>query len=97
MPLTPNERSMRARIAANERWSKHDSRAHAAKMRAAQDVKWLDRVDPDRELSEAERQRRAHAARRAHFQRLAYRSAKARRERAELTAQLERSHVDEAS
>lgn len=97
MPLTPNERSMRARIAANERWAKHDSRAHAAKMRAAQDAKWLDRVDPDRELPEAERQRRAEAARRAHFQRLAYRSARARRERAELAARLERNRMDPAS
>ena len=97
MPLTPSERSMRARIAAHERWAKHDSRAHAAKMRAAQDAKWLDRVDPGRELSESERQRRAEAARRAHFQRLAYRSAKARRERAELAAWLERNRVERAS
>jgi hypothetical protein len=41
-------------------------------------ARFVDQVDPDRVLPEAERQRRAEAARRAHMAQLAFRSAKAR-------------------
>ena len=44
--------------------------------------KFLDEVDPGRVLDEAERNRRALAARTLHMQRLAWASAKARRDRA---------------
>ena len=76
--LSPTQRSMRARIAANTRWSREDPAATAARGQAGLLAKFVDQVDPDRQLPEAERQRRAEAARRAHMQRLAFRSSKAR-------------------
>lgn len=78
MPLTPEQRSQRARIAAFTRWSKEDPVAAAARGQAGLLRKFESQVDPDRTLPEAERLRRAECARRAHMQRLAYRSAKAR-------------------
>ena len=76
--LTPSERSLRARIAAHERWSHQDPVAGTAKARSA----FLDRfereVDPDGELPEAERLRRAEQARKAYFTELAFKSSKAR-------------------
>jgi hypothetical protein len=41
--------------------------------------RFYDQVDPDRSLPAAERERRAEHARKAYFQRLAAKSAKARR------------------
>ena len=76
--LTPTQRTQRARIAALTRWSREDPAATAARGQAGLLAKFLDQVDPDRVLPEAERQRRAEAARRAHMQRLAFRSSKAR-------------------
>ena len=84
--LTPGQRSLRARMAAHARWARHDAAAHAAKMRAASpagDQRWLDQVDPDRELPEEERAIRADHAKKAYFAGLALRSATARRKRAE--------------
>jgi hypothetical protein len=80
--LTPEQRTQRARLAAHTRWSQHDSVEHAHKMRAAFEQRFLDEVDPDRTLPEAERVRRAEQARKAYFTRLAYLSAKARTTRA---------------
>lgn len=80
--LTPEQRSQRARIAALARWSREDPAAQGAKMRAGFDQRFLDEVDPDRVLPEAERERRAACARKRYFTDLAYKSAKARRERA---------------
>jgi hypothetical protein len=76
--LTPAQRAMRARIAANTRWSQEDPAANAARGQAGLLRKFEDQVDPDRTLPEAERTRRAEAARRAHKQRLAFQSSKAR-------------------
>ena len=53
-----------------------------ANARAAFLARFVDEVDPNRELPEAERERRATAARKAHFARLAFASAEARRKRA---------------
>ena len=80
MSRTPNpERSAAARIAALTRWSTQDPVAGTEAARSA----FLDRferdVDPDRKLDPAERARRADCARRAYFQRLALKSARARR------------------
>jgi hypothetical protein len=75
--LTPTQRSMRARIAANTRWSREDPAATASRGQAGLLAKFVDQVDPDRQLPEAERIRRAEAARRAHMQRLAFLSSKA--------------------
>jgi hypothetical protein len=76
--LTPTQRSQRARIAALTRWSREDPAANAARGQAGLMARFVDQVDPDRALPEAERQRRAEAARRAHMAQLAFRSAKAR-------------------
>ncbi len=70
---------MRARIGA---YSLHAAGGtNTVPARAAFFQRFVDEVDPDRVLPEAERQRRAEAARRAHFQRLALRSSRIRRQR----------------
>ena len=79
--LTPEQRTMRARIAANTRWSRENPAATAARGQAGLMAKFIDQVDPERVLSEAERNRRAEAARRAHMQKLAFASSKARTDR----------------
>lgn len=61
--------------------SRHDPRATTAKARKTFLDGFLDRVDPDRTLPEEERLRRAEAARKAYFSKLAYMSARARRAR----------------
>ncbi len=83
--LTPAERSLHARIAANTRWSREDGRAGTERARAegpGRSAYWERVVDPEGALTGAERHRRAEAAKRAHFQRMALRSAQARRSRA---------------
>lgn len=77
--LTPEQRSLRASLAAHKLHATHDSRELTANGRKA----FLDRfereVDPDGTLSPAERSRRAAHARSAYFKGLAFRSSKARR------------------
>lgn len=81
--LTPEERTQRARLAALTRWSQEDPGPTMAHARQAFLDRFLDDVDPDRVLPEAERLRRAESARRAFYTRLAFKSARARRLRAE--------------
>ena len=76
--LTPEQRSLRARIAANTRWSREDGKPNAVRAQAGLLAKFADQVDPDRVLPEDVRLRRAEAARRAHMQRLAFMSSKSR-------------------
>lgn len=76
--LTPEQRAQRARIAALTRWSREDPAASAARGQAGLLARFLREVDPDSQLPEQERQRRAEAARRAHMTRLAFASSKAR-------------------
>lgn len=76
MPMTPQERSQRARIAAHAMHARGGTNTEAA--RAAFDKRFLDEVDPDRTLPDAERTRRAKHARAAYFARLSYKSARAR-------------------
>jgi hypothetical protein len=76
--MTPEQRTMRAKLAAYTLHSKVDSTKHTEPARAAFLARFEKQVDPDNELPEAERARRAEAARKAHFTRLAYLSAKAR-------------------
>lgn len=80
-PLTPSERVLRARMAAYMLHARHDPRETTQAARRAFDQRFLDQVDPERRLSERERHRRAEAARRAYFTRLAYLSARRRRAR----------------
>lgn len=58
--------------------ARHDPRSTTAAARSAFSRRFLDMVDPNRTLPEAERLRRADAARKAYFVQLAYRSALAR-------------------
>jgi uncharacterized membrane protein len=74
-------KSLPHQIAANTRWSKEDPTAQGIRMRAGLEAKFLREVDPDNQLPEAERRRRAESARKAFYQRLALTSAKARKAR----------------
>ena len=76
--LTPEQRTLRGAIAANVRWSREDPAVNAARGQAGLIEKFRREVDPGGTLPEAERERRAQSAYRAHFQRLALASSKAR-------------------
>jgi hypothetical protein len=78
----PKSKSLPHQIAANIRWSKEDPTEQGIKMRAGLDAKFLREVDPNNELPEPERLRRAESARKAYYQRIALISAKARKARA---------------
>lgn len=77
--ITPTERSIRGRLGAAVQHSRHDPKETTVAARAAFLRKFEADVDPAGELPPEERQRRALAARRAHFLRLALKSAQSRR------------------
>jgi hypothetical protein len=81
-PLSPAERSMRARLAAHTLHSRYDSKELTQSARDKFDKRFLDQVDPNRTLPEPERSRRAVQARKAYFTALALKSARARKSRA---------------
>lgn len=68
----PTGRSIRARVAAYSMHARHDPRETTARARQAFLSAFERTVDPDGALPPAERARRAEAAKRAHFARLAY-------------------------
>lgn len=70
--LTASERSQRARLAATSRWSKEDGSQGTQVARTAFLARFEREVDPDGVLPLEERVRRAEAAKRAYFQRLAF-------------------------
>jgi hypothetical protein len=74
-------KSLQHQIAANTRWSKEDPTRQGEILRAGLEQRFLDEVDPDHQLPEAERIRRAECARKAFYQRLALKSAQARKAR----------------
>jgi hypothetical protein len=75
-------RSQIGRIGANTKWSKCEDRSAAtAPARAALEKKIVDQIDPNRELTEAERAKRVECARKAYYQRMALKSAQVRRRR----------------
>ncbi len=76
------DRALRGRIGAYRLHATHDSRETSKPGRVAFLASFERLVDPDGSLPPAERIRRAAHARSAHFARLAYLSAKARRRRA---------------
>ena len=82
MVFTPTERSLRARIAAYSLHSQYDPRETTKPARQAFLATFEAAVDPEGILPPHERQRRAEAARKAYFAKLALRSAQARRRRA---------------
>jgi hypothetical protein len=83
MPLDHAQRVLRSRHAAFAQHARHSAVATTAAARAARDARFIDEVDPDRVLPESERARRAKAARKAFFLDLAFRSARARKHKAE--------------
>jgi hypothetical protein len=79
LSLSPEQRSLRASIAANTLHATYDSRELTANARAAFRKRFLIQVDEATPgLPEVERLRRAEHLFRAHMQRLAVRSAKVR-------------------
>ncbi len=82
MALTPEQRALRARLAAQTRWGREDARQGTFAARQAFNDRFLREADPDGVLPPEERARRADSLRRAHFTRLALKSSRARRERA---------------
>ena len=83
--LNPERASLLGRIGAHSAHSRHDSRDLTANARAAFLETFLRQVDPNRELPEAERRRRAEHAKKAYFGKLALKSAQVRRAAAEAT------------
>jgi hypothetical protein len=81
MSLTPEQRSLRARIAANTRWSREDGKPNAVRAQRGLYAKFEKQVDPDGTLRPIERAKRTEAAYRAHMARLALKSSKARASR----------------
>lgn len=74
-----SSRSAAARIAALTRWSREDPGPATTRAREAFLSRFEREVDPEGVLPEHERLRRAAAARKAYFHRLALQSAKVRR------------------
>ena len=71
-PLTPAERSLRGALASHQSWANTENRTErTAPARAALDQKFLDQAGGD--------PKRAESLRKAHYARLAFLSAKARR------------------
>lgn len=77
--MTPNDRILRARLAAHALHARVDPVLHTEPARRAFMARFVDEVDPDGVLPEAERLRRAEHAKTAYFTRLALQSAQARR------------------
>lgn len=84
MSLTPEQRRLRAQLAANVRWSREDPSVNARRAQAGLVARFEREVDPDGTLPPAERARRVECARKAHMQRLALASSRARKRRAGL-------------
>jgi hypothetical protein len=79
--LTPGERTLRARMGAYVVHARYDPRQTTAPARAAFMKRFLDEVDPERLIPEPERLRRAAAARKGYFTRLAFLASRRRRQR----------------
>lgn len=77
--LSPELRSLRARLGGLATATKYDTKVITAPARRAFLDRFEEEVDPDGVLPEAERIRRAEAAKRLYFTKLAYRSAQSRR------------------
>lgn len=77
--MTPSERQLRGRLGGFALAARRDPKTYTASARAAFMDRFLNEVDPERILAPDERERRAIAARRAYFARLAMTSARSRR------------------
>jgi hypothetical protein len=82
MDLTPQQRSLRARLAAYSRWAVDPNRQEATKpARKAWAQRFEREVDPEQKLAPEERQRRAHSAMKARMLSLSLRSSRRRQQR----------------
>ena len=80
MPATPTERRLKAQLASYESWANTPDRtARTAPARAAQLARFEKLVDPDETMPPAARAKAADAAMKAHYTRMALKSAAARR------------------
>ena len=79
--LTAEQRILRARLAAYAMHARNDVRVTTKAAREAFLARFEREVDPEGQLPLRERARRAEAARKAYFTRLAFQSSKARRRR----------------
>ncbi len=79
--MTPSERSLRGRIGGLALAAQRNPLEYTAAARKAFLAKFEKDVDPQGLLPEDERQRRADAARKAHFARLGLKSAQVRRKK----------------
>ncbi|WP_460407456.1 hypothetical protein [Actinophytocola sediminis] len=78
--MTPEQRTLRARIAAHTQWANESNRtARTAAARKAAADRFEKQVDPDGVLPPEVRRQRAESARKAHFCRMAAASAASRR------------------
>jgi hypothetical protein len=93
--LSPEERSLRARLAAYKMHSQGGTNTKPARL--AWEAKFEEQVDPHGTLSPEERARRAEAARKAHYTKMAYRSARARSKRARTALVKDATTVAETS
>lgn len=96
MEMLREERALRGRLGGLTTHARHDSHTITDAARAAFRQRFADEVDPDRVLSDTERDRRVDAAIKAYFARLALRSVQARRRRREETEQAARDALTDA-
>lgn len=90
-----SERKLAASIAAHESWAHTPDRAaRTAKARSTMLAKFEQLADPDGTLLPAERARRAEHLRKAHFQRLALKSAQSRRRAREASSAAEAAEAE---
>ena len=79
VPMTAEQRRLRAQMAAHVSWAATPDRAaRTAAARAAAMGRFEREVDPEGLLAPAERAARADSARKAHYTKMAYRSVRAR-------------------
>lgn len=81
MTLTPEQRRLRAQLAAHTRWSREDPAPVGHRGQAGLRARLAREIDPDGSLAPAERERRTDSALRAHMTRLAFQSSRARARR----------------
>lgn len=80
--LTPEQRILRARMAAHQSWANTpDRKARTARAREAALTRFEREVDPDGMLDPVERAKRAESAQKAYMTRLSYKASVARRRR----------------
>ena len=98
MAATASDRQAISRIAAHESWARTPDRtARTAPARAALLAKFEREVDPAGALPPGERAQRAEHLRKAHFQRLALKSAQARRKSRDLAVEADAAEAELAA